>query len=149
MLRSRRGDVCMAMCRLEAVPRMTQRARRRIYSGGLAGGAKRHNVRPGRRGRLPVVDDVADAGLDAVTIGSRDIPVWPAGQRVESFAHPEILVTFFADADAVHSGLLARLRALEQDRRLASKPVPAFGGTKVYHLDQWNCPEADLLNARA
>src|SRR5262245_6968177 len=119
----------MAMCRQEAVPRMTQRTQRRIYSGGLAEGARRHNVRPGRRGRLPVVDEVDDAGLDTVTIGSRDVPVWPAGQKVESFAHLEILITFFADADAVHSGLLSRLRALERDGRVASKPVPALRGT--------------------
>lgn len=86
---------------------------------------------------------------DSISIEGRDVPVWPAGQKVESFAHPEILVTFFADAAAFHERLVARIRALEQDRRLASAPVRAFGGTKIYHLDQWESPEADLLDARA
>jgi hypothetical protein len=27
--------------------------------------------------------------------------------------------------------------------------VPAFGGTKVYHLDRWDCPKADLLDVGA
>lgn len=67
---------------------------------------------------------------------------------MESFAHPEILVTSFANAAAFDERLLARIRAVEQDRRLAGAPVRAFGGTKIYHLDQWESPEADLLDAR-
>src|SRR6202008_3475043 len=58
-------------------------------------------------------------------------------------------VTFFADAAAIHAGLIARIHELERDRTLASRPVPSFGGTKVYHLDRWDSAEADLLNARA
>jgi hypothetical protein len=94
-----------------------------------------------------MTDDAAAA--DTVTIGSSEIPVWPAGQRVRSAIHPDILVTFFADAAAIHGRLVARIHELERDRRLASGHVPAFGGTKVYHLDRWDCPEADLLDARA
>lgn len=86
---------------------------------------------------------------DSVRIGSRDFAIWPAGQKVHCLDHPEILVTAFADADAIHGGLIARIHALERDRRFASRHVPAYGGTKVYHLDRWDVPEADLLNARA
>src|SRR5215470_1267658 len=93
----------------------------------------------------------ADDGNDpeTVQIGSREVRVWPAGQRVQSFIHPQILVTSFADAEALHGRLIARIHELERNRRLASRPVAAFGGTKVYHLHEWDCPEADLLNARA
>lgn len=94
-----------------------------------------------------MMDAVAEA--DAVTIGSTAIPVWPVGQQVRSAIHPQIFVTFFADAAAVHGGLIRRIHELERDRRLASAPVPAFGGTKVYHLERWDCPEAELLEARA
>jgi hypothetical protein len=90
-----------------------------------------------------------EAAADTVRIGSAEIPVWPAGQRVQSAIHPEILITFFADAEAIRGGLVARIHALERDRRFASAPVAAFGGTKVYHLDRWDCPEAELLDARA
>jgi hypothetical protein len=93
--------------------------------------------------------ETVDPEADAVRIGSSDVPVWPAGQKVQSAIHPEILFTFFADADLVHGGLVARIRELERDRRFASAPVQAFGGTKIYHVDRWDCAEADLLNARA
>jgi len=86
---------------------------------------------------------------ETVRIGSREVRVWPTGQRVQSFIHPQILVTSFADAEALHGRLIARIHELERNRRLASRPVAAFGGTKVYHLHEWDCPEADLLNARA
>lgn len=93
--------------------------------------------------------DEAAADAETVRIGSAELLVWPAGQRVQCAIHPEIFITCFADADAVRGGLVARIHALERDRRFASRPVPAFGGTKVYHLDRWDCAEADLLDARA
>ncbi|HUL08917.1 MAG TPA: putative 2OG-Fe(II) oxygenase [Candidatus Acidoferrum sp.] len=93
--------------------------------------------------------DETAADADTVRIGSAEIAVWPAGQRVQSAIHPDILITFFADAEAIRGGLVARIHELERDRRFASAPVAAFGGTKVYHLDRWDCPEAELLDARA
>jgi hypothetical protein len=96
-----------------------------------------------------MTDEADAAEAETVQIGSSEFAIWPAGQRVRSAIHPEILITFFADAEAIHGGLIARIHELERDRRLASGPVPAFGGTKVYHLDRWDCLEADLLDARA
>lgn len=95
-----------------------------------------------------MTDEAADAA-DTVRIGPSEIPVWPADQRVRTAIHPEILITFFADAETIRAGLVARIHELERDRRFASGHVPAYGGTKVYHLDRWDCPEAELLDARA
>ena len=76
-----------------------------------------------------MTDEAGAAEAETVQIGSSEIPVWPAGQRVRSAIHPEILITFFADADAIHGRLIARIHDLERNRRLASGHVPAFGGT--------------------
>lgn len=95
-----------------------------------------------------MMDDAA-AEADAVTVGSTALPIWPTGQQVRPVIHPDIFVTFFADAETTRDGLIRRIHELERDPRLAAAPVPAFGGTKVYHLERWDCPEAELLEARA
>jgi hypothetical protein len=86
---------------------------------------------------------------DSVMIGTREYPVWPAGQEVRPLGHRTIGLTTFADAAEFHAGLVARINALQGDPRFANRYFRAAGGIKVYHLDRWECPEADLLNARA
>ena len=86
---------------------------------------------------------------DSVTIGGRDFPVWPSGQEVRPLGHRTIGLTSFADASGIHPSLIERIHALEGDQRFASRYFRAAGGTKVYHLDRWESPAADLLNARA
>jgi hypothetical protein len=86
---------------------------------------------------------------DSVTIGQREYAVWPAGQEVRPLGHRTIGMTTFADAVAVHPGLVARARALESDVRFAARFYRASGGVKIYHLDRWESAEADLLSARA
>lgn len=86
---------------------------------------------------------------DSVVIGDREFPVWPAGQEVRPLGHRTIGITVFADAPAFHAALVERIFAIEHDPRFASRYFRAAGGTKIHHLDQWDAPEADLLNARA
>ncbi len=86
---------------------------------------------------------------DSVVIGTREYPVWPAGQEVRPLGHRTIGLTTFADAAEFHPGLVARINALQSDPRFANRYFRAAGGIKIYHLDRWESPEADLLNARA
>jgi hypothetical protein len=82
-------------------------------------------------------------------IGARKIPVWPAGQRRAVEENGTIAVTTFNDTADYHPGLIARILQLSGDRQEASRPAGRGLGTKVYHLERWRCPEADLISARA
>ena len=86
---------------------------------------------------------------DSVVIGGREYPVWPAGQEVRPLGHRTIGLTTFADAAEFHPGLVARINALQSDPRFANRYFRAAGGVKIYHLDRWESPEAELPNARA
>lgn len=86
---------------------------------------------------------------DSVVIGDKVFPVWPAGQEVRPLGHRTIGITTFADAPEFHAALVARILSLENDPRFASRYFRAAGGTKIHHLERWETPEADLLNARA
>ncbi len=76
-------------------------------------------------------------------------PIWPEGQTLTAKGDRRILITEFADADAYHPQLTRRILELEQDERFSHALMRAGGGRKIYHLGEWNCPEAELLNARA
>jgi hypothetical protein len=86
---------------------------------------------------------------DSVEIGDRLFPVWPKGQEVRPIGHRTIGITTFADASEFHGSLRERILLLENDRRFAARHARAAGGVKIYHLDRWEAPEAELLNARA
>jgi hypothetical protein len=87
--------------------------------------------------------------IDGIVIGTREFPVWPMGQAVHPLGHRTIGLTTFGDVAAFHPALLSRIQALESDLRFSARHFRAGGGTKIYHLDRWESPEADLLNARA
>lgn len=75
-------------------------------------------------------------------------PVWPANQKIETFMRdPTVLVTDFDDTGDYHPGLIQRILELENDPEFSQGPL--FGGRKILHVDRWNCPEADLVHARA
>jgi hypothetical protein len=75
-------------------------------------------------------------------------PVWPSGQRTETLGHDSILITHFDDIGAYHPGLMARLFQAEADPSWA-KRYAGCGGVKIHSLDKLQCPEADLITARA
>ena len=86
----------------------------------------------------------------AVSIGSHAVPVWPRDQRIKARGDAvRILTTTFTDTAAYHPGLIAHVLAMKADPRFAGQYGRSLGGTKLYHLDQWDSPEARLLNDRA
>ena len=63
---------------------------------------------------------------------------------------PTIRGTIFRDTSDYHPALIARLLELEKQKWGRDKPGSRIlGGRKVHHLDQWDLPEADFINARA
>lgn len=87
---------------------------------------------------------------DWVEIGGKRLAVWPDGQQVRTRGRDlPILRTTFSDTGDYHPGLIAHALKLAADPRHAGQRAKSLGGTKLYHLDQWDCPEARLLHARA
>jgi len=85
----------------------------------------------------------------SIEIGGCAVDVWPAGTRIDDWFEPSIKVVHFDDAATVHPGLIARTLALEGDATLSRAFAGHIGCSKIYHLDRWGCPEADLVHARA
>jgi hypothetical protein len=76
--------------------------------------------------------------------------IWPPEQSWLTLpGSPPVLLAHFADHAAYHPGLAARIMALLDDRTLAKRYARVASGTKIHHLERWNCAEADLVNARA
>jgi hypothetical protein len=96
---------------------------------------------------VEIVTDTRDGKFHY--IGPRKIAVWPAGQRRATEENGTIAVTTFDDTADYHPGLIARILQLSRDQQEARRPVGRGLGTKVYHLERWRCPEADLISARA
>jgi hypothetical protein len=89
------------------------------------------------------------AQADSIEIGGQSVEVWPAGTRIDDWFEPTVKVVQFPDTARVHPGLVARTLDLEHDKTL-SRPIDGIAGCrKIYHLDRWGCPEADLVHARA
>lgn len=86
---------------------------------------------------------------DTVRIGNRDIAVWPRGQQIYPVGHRTIGLTTFADAAEINPRLVAKLPEIAMDPRFAGLQVRATGGHRLNHLERWETPEAELLNARA
>jgi hypothetical protein len=76
--------------------------------------------------------------------------IWPPEQNWQTLpGRPPVLLAHFADHAAYHPGLTARIMALLEDRGRAKRYARVTSGTKIHHLERWNCPEADLVSARA
>jgi hypothetical protein len=85
----------------------------------------------------------------SVRVGGKDIPVWPENQRID-FVDRYVQMTVFEDWPDYHGALIARALELEAIKWGDDRPDSrTLGGRKVHHLDQWECPAADLINARA
>lgn len=87
---------------------------------------------------------------DCIEVDGKPLAVWPSGQQFKARGQElPILRTTFADTADYHPALIEQVLALAADPRYAGQRSRSLGGTKLYHLDQWDCPEARLLNARA
>jgi len=76
--------------------------------------------------------------------------IWPPEQSWLTLpGSPPVLLAYFTDHAAYHPGLAVRIMALLDDRALAKRYARVASGTKIHPLERWNCPEADLVTARA
>ena len=87
----------------------------------------------------------------AETVARRlDLPAWPEGQAIKPLDPQRIVLrTRFEDVEAYHPALTARILELAEAAEAAGQRGRSMGGTKLYGLHEWNCPEADLIEARA
>ncbi|MFQ5567719.1 MAG: putative 2OG-Fe(II) oxygenase [Paracoccaceae bacterium] len=109
-------------------------------------------VAPPHRRKDPLLSTPALHPGDSLTVGGHALPVWPKGQRVETWRNTRsVLVTRFTDHELYAPSL--RRMALERstDPRLAHqfKQGAGVGSAKVYDIDKWPNTGASLVNARA
>lgn len=88
-------------------------------------------------------------GSDKGPVPGRE-PIWPEGQKV-SCPDPQKVFhrTVFADAKAVNPPLTETILTLARSPEHRDNRGRSFGGTKIYHLEDWGSAEADLLSERA
>ncbi|MDH3474268.1 MAG: 2OG-Fe(II) oxygenase family protein [Rhodospirillales bacterium] len=87
---------------------------------------------------------------EAVAVGGKDLTVWPEGQEITALDDDRtVLRTRFADIDDYHPGLVAKVLELAERPEFTGQRGRSMGGTKLYGLHEWDCPEAELLEARA
>ena len=74
---------------------------------------------------------------------------WPAEQSIERWVEQSVVLTTFRDTGDYHPGLKRwiekEVAALDQETCWNG----TVGGAKLYHLDQWDCPEAQIIHRRA
>lgn len=85
----------------------------------------------------------------ALKFNAGSVEVWPRTQTISRWQAESVFLAQFDDMTAYHPGLIRRVLELERDPELAAEWNRLQGGAKVYHLERWNCPEADLIQARA
>jgi hypothetical protein len=85
----------------------------------------------------------------AITIAGQEFEIWPPATQIDEWIEPSVKVVQFPDSERLRPGLVARTLGLEHDKEL-SRPIDGIAGSrKIYHLDRWGCPEADIIHARA
>lgn len=86
---------------------------------------------------------------DSIELSTGPAEVWPDRIAIQDWVEPAVKVTVFDDTARYHPGLRARVLALETDPVLAKSFSGYVGSAKVYHLDRWDCPEAEIIDRRA
>ena len=85
-----------------------------------------------------------------ILVGAKRLPAWPEGQEIKALDDEgTVLRTRFADIGDYHPALTAKILDLAEKPEFARQRARSMGGTKLYGLHEWNCPEADLIDARA
>jgi hypothetical protein len=86
---------------------------------------------------------------ETIYVGGREMPVWPAEQRITLLAAPNMGVADFEDCERYHGALTGKILEMERDPRFHDWIFKGGCGTKVRDPHEWGCPEADLIHARA
>lgn len=85
----------------------------------------------------------------SIDLDGRLLSVWPEGQKLSTRGDPNIVVTRFVDSAAYHARLIEAVLAAAEDAARSRRQYRSGGGTKIYRLEDWGCPELDLVCARA
>jgi hypothetical protein len=86
---------------------------------------------------------------ETIRFAGGEVPVWPAGVKIQLLAAPNTGVADFTDLELYHPGLAAKILEMERDPRYHDWIFKGGCGTKVRDPHEWGSPEADLIHARA
>lgn len=87
-------------------------------------------------------------GTNTFHLGPVAVQVVPKGQELKTLGH-QIVRTRFTDTGLYHGRLIEKVFEQEKVMRdVAPTQSRTLGGQKLFHMDRWNYPEMDLLNAR-
>lgn len=75
--------------------------------------------------------------------------VWPEGQKYTRWKGETVFATVFQDTAAYHPALRETILRLAQDTTLAAPFDGMVGSRKVFDIEAWDCPAAQLLHRRA
>jgi len=90
--------------------------------------------------------------MDVTPLSTDASNIWPAGQNIERWAEPSVVLTTFDDIEEYHPALTQYILDMAADEAKARRwngTTGGVGGAKIYHLERWGMPEADLIHARA
>mgnify|MGYP002622733928 FL=1 len=90
-----------------------------------------------------------DDAPGTIALQTGPVEVWPKNTAIQEWNDPNVMVVTFADAERYHGALRDRILALERDPELGKAFSGYAGSAKVYHVDKWGRPEADLIHRRA
>ncbi len=92
---------------------------------------------------------MTQATATTLALEAGEIEIWPQSVAIQDWIEPTVKIAVFEDTARFHPRLIERVLALETDPVLG-KTFPGYvGSAKVYHVDRWNCPEAELIHRRA
>lgn len=84
-----------------------------------------------------------------VQVDGTALTVWPEHQKISKLRDSLVLMTRFTDVARYHPALIRKILQLESSSRFRGDYALGGCGIKVYHLDRWQCPEAELIHQRA
>ncbi len=83
-----------------------------------------------------------------ISCGDKKLSVWPQSQEITSTKDP-ILLTRFDDHDCYHDVLKQRILELEKEKQYLGEYGVGGCGTKIFSIEKWGCPEANIIHQRA
>jgi hypothetical protein len=86
---------------------------------------------------------------ETIQVAGSAMPVWPAEQKIEFLAAPNMGVADFEDGEPYRARLAGTILEMERDPRFHDWVFKGGCGTKVRDPHTWGSAEADLIHARA
>ena len=76
------------------------------------------------------------------------LPLVPESLRPQTLLDRRIMYAEFDDTAAYHPALIKTILAKERHVRAGHKPNIGACGSKIFNIEQWDCPAARFLNQR-